>query len=48
MTLPRDNTTIIASKYELYLPTTEQLVDEVEEGKREFDRRKQFNADREV
>ena len=48
MTLPRDNTTIIASKYELYLPTTEQLVDEVEEGKREFDRRKQFNADREL
>lgn len=47
MTLPEGNTSIIASKYELYLPTTEQLVDEVEEGKREFDRRKQFNADRE-
>ena len=44
MTLPEDNTTIIASKYELYLPTTEQLVDEVEEGKREFDRRMQLKA----
>ena len=45
MTLPEDNTTIIASKYELYLPTTEQLVDEVEEGKREFDRHQQLKAD---
>ena len=41
MTLPEDNTNIIASKYELYLPTTNQLVDEVEEGKREYDRIKQ-------
>lgn len=46
MTLPENNTTIIASKYELYLPTTEQLVDEVEEGKREFDRQKQLEASR--
>lgn len=45
MTLPEDNTTIIASKYELYLPTAEQLVDEVEEGRREFDRQKQLKAD---
>lgn len=44
MTLPENNTTIIASKYELYLPTTEQLVDEVQEGKREFDRQKQLKA----
>lgn len=44
MTLPENNTTIIASKYELYLPTTEQLVDEVEEGKREYDRQKQLEA----
>ena len=41
MTLPEDNTTILASKYELYLPSSKQLVEEVEEGKREFDRRKQ-------
>ena len=45
MTLPEDNTTIIASKYELYLPSTKQLVEEVEEGKREFDRRMQLEAD---
>lgn len=45
ITLPEDNTTIIASKYELYLPTAEQLVDEVEEGRREFDRQKQLKAD---
>lgn len=45
MTLPEENTTIIASKYELYLPTAEQLVDEVEEGRREFDRQKQLKAD---
>ena len=35
----------IASKYELYLPTTEQLVDQVEEGKREYDRMKQQEAE---
>lgn len=46
MTLSEDNTTIIASKYELYLPSTEQLVDEVEEGKRAFDRQKQIEAER--
>lgn len=45
MTLPEDNTNIIASKYELYLPSTEQLVDQVEEGKREFDRQLQRKAD---
>lgn len=44
MTLPEDNTTIIASKYELYLPSTDQLVEEVEEGKREFDRRMQLES----
>lgn len=42
MTLPEDNTTIIANKYELYLPSTEQFVDEVEEGKREFESQKQL------
>lgn len=45
MTLPENNSTIIASKYELYLPSTEQLVEEVEEGKREFDRQQQMKAD---
>lgn len=44
MTLPENNTTIIASKYELYLPSTDQLVEEVEEGKREFDRRMQLES----
>ena len=44
MTLPEDNTTIIASKYELYLPSTEQLAEEVEEGKREFNRKKPKEA----
>ncbi len=44
MTLPEGNTSIIASKYELYLPSTEQLVEEVEEGKREFDRQKQHET----
>ncbi len=39
MALPENNTTIIASKYELYLPSTEQLIEEVEEGKREFNRK---------
>lgn len=44
MTLPEVNTTIIASKYELYLPSTDQLVEEVEEGKREFDRWMQLES----
>jgi RecB family endonuclease NucS len=34
MTLPEDNKTILASEYRLYLPTTEQLVNEVNEVKR--------------
>lgn len=29
ITLPKDNKTIIASKYQLYLPTEQQLIDEV-------------------
>ncbi|HEY0299159.1 MAG TPA: PDDEXK nuclease domain-containing protein [Arachidicoccus sp.] len=29
ITLPKDNSTIIASKYQLYLPTEQQLIDEV-------------------
>ena len=34
MTLPEDNKTILASEYQLYLPTTEQLVNEVNEVKK--------------
>ena len=34
MTLPEDNKTILATEYKLYLPTTEQLIDEVNEVKR--------------
>ena len=41
MTLPEDNKTIIASKYELYLPSAEQLMDEVEEARQDFDRQQQ-------
>ena len=33
MTLPEDNSTIIASEYKLYLPTKEQLIDEINEIK---------------
>ena len=29
ITLPENNKTIIASKYQLYLPTEQQLIDEV-------------------
>lgn len=38
MTLPEDNKTIFASQYELYLPSSEQLVNEVEEAKLDFER----------
>lgn len=34
LALPENNKTIYASKYELYLPTTEQLIHEVNEAKR--------------
>lgn len=33
MALPENNTTILASKYQLYLPITEQLVKEIDEVK---------------
>ena len=32
LALPEDNKTILASKYQLYLPTTEQLVSEINEA----------------
>ena len=34
MTLPEDNKTILASKYQLYLPTTEELVKEIDSVKK--------------
>lgn len=40
MTLPEDNTTIHASEYQFYLPTTEQLVKEVNEIKQLVDKEK--------
>ena len=33
MSLPEDNSTILASEYKLYLPSTEQLIKEVENAK---------------
>lgn len=33
MSLPEDNSTILASEYKLYLPSTEQLIKEVENVK---------------
>lgn len=36
MTLPADNNTIVASKYQLYLPTEQQLIAEVEKVKKEW------------
>lgn len=37
MTLPADNNTIVASKYQLFLPTEEQLIAEVERAKRQWE-----------
>lgn len=37
MTLPADNNTIVASKYQLYLPTEQQLIAEVERVKKEWE-----------
>lgn len=34
MTLPENNQTILASKYQLYLPTSEQLIEEINEVKK--------------
>ena len=33
MTLPEDNQTILTSEYRLYLPTTQQLIEQVNEVK---------------
>ncbi len=40
ITLPQDNKTIIASKYQLYLPTEQQLIEEV---KKEMDKHQNLN-----
>ena len=40
MTLPEDNTTIHASEYKFYLPTTEQLINEIKEVKQLVDKEK--------
>ena len=37
MTLPADNNTIVASKYQLYLPTEQQLIAEVEKVRKEWE-----------
>ena len=37
MTLPSDNNTIVASKYQLYLPTEQQLIAEVEKVRKEWE-----------
>ena len=37
MTLPSDNNTIVASKYQIYLPTEQQLIAEVERIKKEWE-----------
>ena len=34
MTLPENNKTILASKYNLYMPTKEQLIEEINEVRR--------------
>ncbi len=33
MTLPQDNKTILPKEYQLYLPTSEELVKEINEAK---------------
>ena len=43
MTLPENNKTILASEYKLYLPTTEQLVNEINEVKELAKRKKKSN-----
>lgn len=41
MTLPKDNNAIVASRYRLYLPTEQQLIEEVEKVKSELKFRKE-------
>ena len=41
MTLPKENNAIVASKYQLYLPTEQQLINEVEKVKSELKSQKE-------
>ena len=41
MSLPENNSTILASEYKLYLPSTEQLIKEVENAKQLVNRRQE-------
>lgn len=40
ITLPEDNKTIIASKYQLYLPSEKQLIEEVMKEVDQFEKNK--------
>ena len=44
MTLPEDNKTILASEYKLYLPTTEELVKEIDAVKKMAEQKKEDEA----
>ncbi len=44
MTLPESNKTILASEYQLYLPTTEELVKEIDTVKRMAEQKKEDEA----
>lgn len=43
ITLPEDNTTIIASKYQLYLPTEQQLIEEIKKEIEKLDNSEEMN-----
>ena len=43
MSLPENNSTILASEYKLYLPSTEQLIKEVENAKQLVNRRQEID-----
>ena len=45
ITLPENNRTIIASKYQLYLPTEKQLMDEVKKEIEKLDNRDSIEGD---
>ncbi len=45
MSLPQDNKTILAAKYQLYLPTKQQLIAEVNKVKQLVANNKQENKD---
>lgn len=44
-TLPEDNNTILASEYQLYLPTEQQLINEVNEVKEQLRRKEDENVE---